>query len=192
MSDDRGDRKVRTGRVVSDKMDKTVVVVVERRVRHHLYRKVLRRMAKYKAHDEQNQYQVGDLVSIMETRPISASKRWRVLELLSKRAVPETSPLEAIEAEVEQVVVAAAVVGAELEVVEAEAASEETPAEPEAEAVSEETPAEPEAEAVSEETPAEPEAKVASEETLAEPEAEVASEETPAEPEVDEKETEER
>src|SRR3954463_1750067 len=77
--DERSARKVREGLVVSDKMDKTVVVSVEDRVKHALYGKVLRRTSKLKAHDEQNQCGVGDRVRIMETRPLSATKRWRVV-----------------------------------------------------------------------------------------------------------------
>ena len=81
---ERGYRKTRRGYVVSDKMDKTVVVEVEDRVKHPLYGKVLRRTSKVKAHDEQNAAGVGDLVLIMETRPLSATKRWRVVEVLEK------------------------------------------------------------------------------------------------------------
>ncbi|MEO6885194.1 MAG: 30S ribosomal protein S17 [Jatrophihabitantaceae bacterium] len=77
-------RKVREGLVVSDKMDKTVVVAVEDRVKHALYGKVLRRTNKLKAHDETNAVGVGDRVLIMETRPLSASKRWRVVEVVEK------------------------------------------------------------------------------------------------------------
>ena len=80
----RSRRKVREGLVVSDKMDKTVVVSVEDRVKHALYGKVLRRTSKLKAHDEQNDCGVGDRVLIMETRPLSATKRWRVVEILEK------------------------------------------------------------------------------------------------------------
>jgi small subunit ribosomal protein S17 len=80
----RGYRKTREGYVVSDKMDKTVVVVVEDRVKHPKYGKVLRRTKKYKAHDEQNACGVGDRVLLMETRPTSATKRWRVAEILEK------------------------------------------------------------------------------------------------------------
>ena len=79
-----GRRKVREGLVVSDKMDKTVVVAVEDRVQHPLYKKTLRRTNKLKAHDEQNSCGVGDRVLLMETRPLSASKRWRVVEILEK------------------------------------------------------------------------------------------------------------
>ena len=77
-------RKTREGLVVSDKMDKTVVVAVEDRVKHPLYGKVIRRTNKLKAHDESNQVGVGDRVLIMETRPTSATKRWRVVEVLER------------------------------------------------------------------------------------------------------------
>ncbi|WP_436786381.1 30S ribosomal protein S17 [Yinghuangia sp. YIM S10712] len=80
----RGFRKTREGLVVSDKMDKTVVVAVEDRVKHPLYGKVIRRTSKLKAHDEQNACGVGDRVLLMETRPLSASKRWRIVEILEK------------------------------------------------------------------------------------------------------------
>jgi small subunit ribosomal protein S17 len=81
---DRNARKVREGLVVSDKMDKTVTVNVEERVKHALYGKVLRRNVKLKAHDEDNSAGVGDRVLISETRPLSATKRWRVVEILEK------------------------------------------------------------------------------------------------------------
>ena len=80
----RGARKVREGLVVSDKMDKTVVVAVEQRIKHPLYGKVMRRSSKVKAHDEANSCGVGDRVLIMETRPLSATKHWRVVEILEK------------------------------------------------------------------------------------------------------------
>ena len=80
----RGSRKIAEGLVVSDKMDKTVVVAVEDRVKHRLYGKVIRRTTKYKAHDEANECGVGDRVRLMETRPLSATKRWRVIEILEK------------------------------------------------------------------------------------------------------------
>src|SRR5690554_2636235 len=80
----RADRKTRRGYVVSDKMDKTVVVEVEDRVKHPLYGKVMRRTSKVKAHDEANAAGIGDLVLIMETRPLSATKRWRLVEILEK------------------------------------------------------------------------------------------------------------
>ena len=81
---ERGRRKVREGYVVSDKMDKTVVVVVEDHVKHRLYGKVLRQTSRLKAHDEENSAAVGDRVRVMETRPISATKRWRLVEILEK------------------------------------------------------------------------------------------------------------
>jgi small subunit ribosomal protein S17 len=81
---DRGRRKVREGYVVSDKMDKTVIVAVEDRVKHRLYGKVLRQTTRMKAHDEANSAGVGDRVRIMETRPISATKRWRLVEIIEK------------------------------------------------------------------------------------------------------------
>ncbi len=81
---ERGFRKTREGLVISDKMDKTVVVAVEDRVQHPLYKKTLRRTHKLKAHDEANTCGVGDRVLLMETRPLSATKRWRVVEVLEK------------------------------------------------------------------------------------------------------------
>ncbi|WP_225847892.1 30S ribosomal protein S17 [Streptomyces sp. HPF1205] len=83
-TEQRGFRKTREGLVVSDKMDKTVVVAVEDRVKHALYGKVIRRTSKLKAHDEQNAAGIGDRVLLMETRPLSATKRWRVVEILEK------------------------------------------------------------------------------------------------------------
>jgi small subunit ribosomal protein S17 len=80
----RGYRKVRRGYVTSDKMDKTIVVEVEDRVKHPLYGKVLRRTSKVKAHDETNTAGIGDLVVISETRPLSATKRWRLVEIVEK------------------------------------------------------------------------------------------------------------
>ncbi len=80
----RGYRKTREGYVVSDKMNKTVVVMVEDHVKHPKYGKVLRRTKKYQAHDEQNACGIGDRVLLMETRPVSATKRWRVAEILEK------------------------------------------------------------------------------------------------------------
>ena len=81
---DRNDRKVREGIVVSDKMDKTITVEVSDRVKHGMYSKVLSRSSKLKAHDEQNSDGMGDRVMIMETRPLSATKRWRLVEILEK------------------------------------------------------------------------------------------------------------
>jgi small subunit ribosomal protein S17 len=81
---DRGFRKTREGIVISDKMDKTVTVRIDDRVKHGLYSKVMSRAVKLKAHDESNSAGIGDRVLIMETRPISATKRWRVVEILEK------------------------------------------------------------------------------------------------------------
>jgi len=80
----RGRRKIRTGRVVSDKMEKTVVVSIEGLERHPLYGRIVRRTTKFKAHDEENQAGVGDLVEITETRPLSRYKRWRVSKIVEK------------------------------------------------------------------------------------------------------------
>jgi len=77
-------RKSFTGRVVSDKMDKTVVLAVTRRIAHSRYNKVVKRTTKYKAHDEKNECKVGDMVRVIETRPISKDKRWKVLEIVEK------------------------------------------------------------------------------------------------------------
>ena len=81
---ERGARKVRTGVVVSDKMDKTVVVRIDRQVRHALYQKSVRRSSKLSAHDETNDARLGDIVRVMETRPVSKSKRWRVIEIVER------------------------------------------------------------------------------------------------------------
>ena len=77
-------RKVRVGKVVSDKMDKTVVVIVEDRVEHKTYKKIIGRTYRLKAHDENNECGVGDIVRVMETRPLSKDKRWRVVEIVEK------------------------------------------------------------------------------------------------------------
>ena len=80
----RNERKVRIGKVVSDKMDKTVVVAVERLVQHPLYKKPVKNTKRYKAHDEHNECKLGDTVAMMETRPLSKDKRWRVTEILER------------------------------------------------------------------------------------------------------------
>ena len=87
-------RKTRLGRVVSNKMDKTVVVVVEMWRPHPRYRRVIRQASKFKAHDEENACQIGDLVRIVETRPLSKEKRWRVAEIVSKKEVAEVPSTE--------------------------------------------------------------------------------------------------
>jgi len=81
---ERNMRKTRVGRVVSDKMDKTIVVAVEDNVKHPLYKKIIKRTAKFKAHDENNECKVGDRVEIMETRPLSKEKRWRLVRIIEK------------------------------------------------------------------------------------------------------------
>ncbi len=81
---DRNLRKTRVGKVVSDKMDKTVVVVVESRVLHPLYNKIVKQTKKFKVHDENNECKIGDKVLIMETRPLSKDKRWRLVEIIEK------------------------------------------------------------------------------------------------------------
>lgn len=80
----RGNRKIRTGTVVSDKMDKTIVVKVERLIRHPVFKKTIRRSKKFKAHDENNECSIGDKVKIIETRPLSKEKRWRLLEIVER------------------------------------------------------------------------------------------------------------
>ena len=82
--EERNLRKTRTGKVVSDKMDKTIVVAVEDHVKHPLYNKIVKRTYKLKAHDENNECKVGDTVKVMETRPLSKYKRWRLVEIMEK------------------------------------------------------------------------------------------------------------
>jgi len=84
MSEDRSNRKTKVGVVTSDKMDKTIVVGVEQSIRHSLYGKSVKRTKKFKAHDENNECQIGDKVRIMETRPLSKDKRWRLVEVVEK------------------------------------------------------------------------------------------------------------
>ena len=84
MSEERNMRKTRTGIVVSDKMDKTVVIAIKVNVRHPLYGKIIKRTSKIHAHDEKNECGVGDRVAVMETRPLSKTKRWRVVEIIEK------------------------------------------------------------------------------------------------------------
>ena len=81
---ERGLRKVKLGKVVSDKMEKTIVVAVETKVRHPLYGKTINRTTKFKAHDENNDAKIGDVVEIMETRPLSKDKRWRLVEIVER------------------------------------------------------------------------------------------------------------
>ena len=84
---ERAQRKVRMGKVVSDKMDKTIVVAIETKVRHPLYKRTIRKTKKYKVHDENNEAKIDDTVVIMETRPLSKDKRWRLVEITEKAVV---------------------------------------------------------------------------------------------------------
>lgn len=102
MSQTRGKRKVFVGVVVSDKMDKTVVVAVDRLARHPLYKKVVRRTSKFYAHDEHNECRVGDIVEIMETRPLSKLKRWRVVRIIQRAKVPLPVAREEVAEEAEE------------------------------------------------------------------------------------------
>ena len=142
MSFDR--RKVRVGTVVSDKMDKTVSVEVQRRRAHPLYGKVIRHRTQFKAHDEENNCRVGDLVRIMEVRPLSRTKRWRVVEIMARQEIAETQPqdiavdesvavataardsAEAVTAEAAVTVAVAQEAAEEEEAPQAEATAEET------------------------------------------------------------------
>jgi small subunit ribosomal protein S17 len=121
-------RKERTGRVIRSGMDKTVIVAVDRRFRHRLYGKVLKRISKHVAHDEANQYRIGDVVRIVETRPMSKTKRWRVAELLRRVEVPDVEVAEAAVADqsTEEAPVAEVEAPAE-EAVAEEPAAEEAP-----------------------------------------------------------------
>ncbi len=89
-----GKRKIRVGRVINNRMDKTVVVAVETLKRYPLYQKTIKREVKYKAHDEKNKCGLGDVVRIVETRPLSKQKRWRVAEIITKGEVAEVKPQE--------------------------------------------------------------------------------------------------
>ncbi|MEX2430518.1 MAG: 30S ribosomal protein S17 [Dehalococcoidia bacterium] len=137
MIEQAGRRKVRVGRVVSDKMDKTVIVAVERRVHHSLYHKSIRHQTKFQAHDEQNAFRVGDMVRITETRPLSRSKRWRVTDLLERVDLPDALSPEAEVAEQAAAETEASVAVAEQP--EAEAAPAESPGPEEEAAPSEES-----------------------------------------------------
>jgi small subunit ribosomal protein S17 len=128
-------RKTRLGRVVSNKMNKTVVVTVETRRHHPVYKKTVRRISRYKVHDEKNECQPGDTVRLEETRPLSKEKRWRVVEIVTKAEQIEVRPVE-LEAQPEEVAAEPEEVVAEPEKVTAE--PEEVVAEPEATAEPEE------------------------------------------------------
>jgi small subunit ribosomal protein S17 len=113
----QGQRKTKVGRVVSDKMDKTIVVSVERLARHRLYKRVIRLTTKFKAHDEANEARVGDTVMIEESRPLSATKRWRLTEVLQRAGdFAPASEIMAEEAETAEVIHAAAHPGRHREV----------------------------------------------------------------------------
>ena len=92
----RENRKTRTGTVISDKMDKTVIVLVESLRRHPIYKKVVRDTSKFKVHDATNTCKVGDVVKIVETRPLSKDKRWRVVKIIGRKEVAEKEPAEVI------------------------------------------------------------------------------------------------
>src|SRR5829696_8179191 len=126
----RGQRKTKVGRVVSDKMDKTIVVSVERLTRHRLYKRVIRLSTKFKAHDETNDAHVGDTVLIEESRPLSATKRWRLIEVV-QRAGDHGGPGELVveEAAVSETIHAAAHPGRRHDGDEAEAGAEMAAAE---------------------------------------------------------------
>ncbi len=89
---DRGSRKEKTGVVVSDKMDKTITVRVDWVAHHSVYKKIMRRATKFKAHDESRSAKVGDTVRIQETRPLSKTKRWRLVEIIKKASIPAAQP----------------------------------------------------------------------------------------------------
>jgi small subunit ribosomal protein S17 len=95
-------RKVKTGKVISDKMNKTVLVSVENTNRHPLYKKVIRHVKHFKAHDEKNECHMGDVVKIVETRPLSKDKRWKVVEILRTGEYAEITPAEISEQEISQ------------------------------------------------------------------------------------------
>jgi small subunit ribosomal protein S17 len=109
----RGKRKTKTGRVVSDKMDKTIVVSVERLSRHRLYKRVIRLTTRFKAHDERNEAHIGDTVLIEESRPLSATKRWRLIEVLARGGEGAGESVPAEEPETSEVIHMAAHPGRE-------------------------------------------------------------------------------
>jgi small subunit ribosomal protein S17 len=120
----RGKRKTKVGRVVSDKMDKTIVVSVERLARHRIYKRVIRLTTKFKAHDERNEAHVGDTVRIEEARPMSATKRWRLVEIVARASDAATQTVVAEEPETAEAIHMAAHPGRETA-----AAAEATPGE---------------------------------------------------------------
>ena len=177
-------RKIRVGRVVSDRMDKSVVVAVEWRQPHRLYRKSVKKMTKFNAHDADNECRIGDTVRIIETRPLSKTKRWKVVEVLSSEDIAEVQP--------EQITVDESVlvrVREHPEQAETAVAVDEPPAEVEAAAAVDESPVEVEAPVVVEEPPVEVEA---SDDSAAYAETESDTEDSPGdsapEPDADEEE----
>ncbi len=132
---ERGKRKAKVGRVVSDKMDKTIVVSVERLARHRIYKRVIRLTTKFKAHDEHNEAHVGDTVRIEEARPLSATKRWRLAGIVTKAGLGAGEDVVAMEAETAEAIHGAAhparVEADAVASADAEASSPETAAAPE-------------------------------------------------------------
>jgi small subunit ribosomal protein S17 len=124
----RGKRKAKVGRVVSDKMDKTIVVSVERLARHRIYKRVIRLTSKFKAHDEHNEAHVGDTVRIEEARPLSATKRWRLVEVVTRAGVGAGQVIFAEEPETAEVIHMAAHPGRDAADQPAEAGAEEASA----------------------------------------------------------------
>jgi small subunit ribosomal protein S17 len=122
----RGQRKTKVGRVVSDKMDKTIVVSVERLTRHRLYKRVIRLTTKFKAHDESNDAHVGDTVLIEESRPLSATKRWRLVEVVQRAGDHGGADLVRDEAAVSEAIHSAAHPGRHHEDDDAATAAEES------------------------------------------------------------------
>lgn len=120
-------RKTKTGRVVSDKMDKTIVVTVERLSRHPIYKRVVRLTTRFKAHDENNEARVGDTVRIVESRPLSATKRWRLEEIVARAGEGAGEPVVSEEAETSEAIHAAAHPGRQA-AAQAEPAADEVPA----------------------------------------------------------------
>jgi small subunit ribosomal protein S17 len=123
----QGKRKTKVGRVVSDKMDKTIVVSVERLSRHRLYKRVIRLTTRFKAHDERNEARIGDTVRIEESRPLSATKRWRMVEVIATASAGSTDAVVASEPATEEAIHAVAHPGRE-HVADADAGAEEVPA----------------------------------------------------------------
>jgi len=183
----RSMRKVRVGAVVRTNQDKTAIVEMVWKQRHRLYRKQMRRVARFYVHDEENRCRLGDTVRIEETRRISKNKHWRLMEILERKQVADVSPME-LETDVGQEITQPRIVAAEAR---AEAASEAAEAEPEAaeeEVLVEEAEEEPEAEAEEEpEAEAEPEPEEEPEAEEPEEEPEAVDEEPEAEPEAEPK-----